>query len=76
MTLYYCMHFNFFFQVKESMNLSELLIIFVNKVLITQSRGVFVMCGKKNCLQVVHLGLLASRHSPINSYTKQHATDL
>lgn len=44
------------------MNLSELLIIFVNKVLITQSRGVFVMCGKWNCFQVVHLNPLASCH--------------
>lgn len=30
----------YFFWVKESMNLSELLIIFVNKVLITPNQGV------------------------------------
>lgn len=30
----------FFFRVKESMNLSELLIIFVNKVLITPTQGI------------------------------------
>lgn len=36
------MHFIFFFRVKESMNLSELLIIFVNKVLITPTQGVFI----------------------------------
>lgn len=34
------MHFNFFSRLKESMNLSELLIIFVNKVLITQTKNV------------------------------------
>lgn len=42
MMLYYCMHFNFFSRLKESMNLSELLIIFVNKVLITQTKGVLL----------------------------------
>lgn len=66
----------FFFQVKESMNLSELLIIFVNKVLITQSRGVFVVCGKWNCSCCAFKSTGFSSHSPINSYTKQRPTGL
>lgn len=37
----------FFFRVKESMNLSELLIIFVNKVLITPTQGIEYIYSKK-----------------------------
>lgn len=49
MMLYYCMHFNFFFsRLKESMNLSELLIIFVNKVLITQTKDVLLYMPNMN----------------------------
>lgn len=76
MTLYYCMHFNFFFQVKESMNLSELLIIFVNKVLITQSRGVFVMCGKWNCFHVGHLSLKPNQGHLKRNFMKYPVCDL
>lgn len=50
------MHFIlfYFFRVKESMNLSELLIIFVNKVLITPTQGIeglFIeyIYSTKNC---------------------------
>lgn len=42
------MHFIFFFRVEESMDLSELLIIFVNKVLITPTQGLRVSSSASN----------------------------